>query len=752
MKQFTFIIMVWCLSFCSTNVFAQCACATGNCDFIITTAMSEDQLYLTATKLKNAMGVPSLEGKKICIQAGTYTDKKITFHNIEGTAENPIIIKNCGGQVIINNENGTTLRHALAVWDSKYVKILGNACSAAPERIRYGIRAKSNTNFVEAKAVEGRITDIEIAWLDVGGDSGTKGDAGIKIIDEPGCDEDTISNRNSPARKVIRNISVHDNYVHNIDDEGIYIGKGDRFYTYGDFPKNCTKLAWSVSIKGVRIYNNRIEHTGWDGLQLKDADEDVKIYNNDIGDYGIDNNDGQNEGIILGAGVVGDVYHNRIINGSGTGFFYKGLSNLNFHNNLIVNAGKEGIYMNGDHGVRVADDNYIRIINNTIVKTGDLGIEMYEYDTVENRVLVNNIFAEVNTVSGTYTEKTNNYETGDANNVRFVNYNESSSQDFLTNDYHLQAASPAVDSGKNASGYGADSIAYDFDGAPRNINGKYDIGCYEFQGSNPNESTTLLINTGGAAFNEWEADNPPHSTLDNSFPTAVTGSQFAFGGPNATSAPNQVLGTYRYTTGSNNTIRYNIPVAISGEAYKVELFFARKTADTFGSGARRFNIILEGGTPTIYDVFDNGGIDGKAASSYSKTVTVNDGMLEVKLVAVSGAIAMINAIKVEGPVETAQASVAGRIAVEPEVKGDRKTGIFPNPAYDQINVVSADEEIIGIKIIGAQNEIYLSAPLQIKAGESVTLDISGLPENQLYFVHLRSTTGTRSFKLIRTPK
>jgi hypothetical protein len=751
MKHFTMLTMV-CLSILySPDLLAQCACS-GNCDFTITTATSD--VDFTASELKTLLGVTSLAGKRICIQAGTYTNKRITFRNVEGTASQPVIIKNCGGQVIINNQGNPTAMNAIVMWDVKYIKLLGNSCAAAPDNIQYGIRAKSNANYVEASALAtGGITDIEMAWLDIGADPGgtnTAGAAGVKIIDQPGCDQDTISNRNSPNRKVIRNILVHDNYIHNTGDEGIYIGKGDSWYPAGGFPTDCPSTrSWSNSIKGARIYNNRIENTGWDGLQLKDGDEDVKIYNNDIRNYGLANNGAQNEGMVLGAGVVGDVYHNLIINGTGWGLFYKGLGNLNFHNNLIANTGEDGMYLNGNEGVTTAANSYLRIVNNTIVKTGQAGVTMFNYNTLTSRILVNNIIAEVdassNVVDGTFTEKNFNLENRDASQLLFVNYEESAPGDFLTNDYHLQQGSPAVDAGKDASVYPVAEITYDFDGTPRNFNGAYDIGCYEYN----SDGLVLLIDAGGNGFNDWEADNP-HSTLDNSILTYTTGSQASFFGANATSAPDEVLGTYRYNLNAGTTIRYNIPVPVSGEDYEVELFFARKNADTWTSGARRFNIIIEGQSLTTYDVYDQGGPGGTGASSYTHTATVNDGMLEVKLVAVGSAHSMINAIRIEGPVGSEMQS-----RIDPEVVPDpaeETSGIFPNPAYDHINITSARDEIVGVKITSVQNEVHLSAPLHIKAGESRRLDISGLHENQMYIVHLQSVKGVRTFKLLKVAK
>lgn len=658
MKLFTLLCpVVCCLLLCSTDVFAQCECSAANCDYYIEPGMPNYAFY--ADELKAAMGVTDLSGKRICIKAGNYTSR-ILFWYVEGSAQAPVTIKNCGGQAVV--DGGT--QSSILLWDSKFIKLTGDACSAAPENIKYGIRAKSATNYVEAKAVRGRISDIEIAFLDIGADNGTVGAAGIKIIDEPGCDEDTIANRNDPRRKMIRNVLIHDNYIHNIGLEGTYIGKGGWYFGgTGKCSFDTSIKSYAVSLKNVRIYNNIIENTGWDGMQLKDADENVKIYNNRISHYGVVNNGGQNEGMVLGSGVVADVYNNSIINGSGWGFHYTGLGYLNFYNNIIVNSGQTGMFLNGAEVEVPQPNGYIRVLNNTIVKTGTNGISISKYDYVPGRILINNIIAEVNPafppVTWGFTEKSHNLENRDAADLKFVRYAENSTADYLTNDYHLSQGSPAIDFGKNLSAY---NITQDFDGKPRNYNGTYDIGAYEYEGvSGPGSGTDdgtpweLFINAGGLEYAQTIADAPTrlweqdrnHRTLDTYYKSYGTGSTSSFAGANTTGAPGQVLGTYRFTNATGAIIQYKIPVPFASGTYDVEVFFARKSSDTYASGYRRFNIVAEGQTLTTWDVYDKGGADGKAASSYAFTTAALDGVLELRFVPVPGAFAQVNAIAIK---------------------------------------------------------------------------------------------------------
>ncbi|MBT1703726.1 malectin domain-containing carbohydrate-binding protein [Chryseosolibacter indicus] len=698
MKHFYLIVLFLVLNLYTQQVNAQCECST--CDYVITPTSTD--FYIYASEIKAALGVTDLAGKKICIQGGATYNKNIVFRELTGSASNPIIITNCGGLVTIDGGTGSPL----SVWDSKYVKVLGNGCA----QYKYGIRAKGGGNFVELKALSSiRITDLEVAYLNIGGDSGTPGSAGLKIIDDVNCDQDTLP-RNHPNKWVIRNILVHDNYIHNVGTEGMYIGKGDE--AYGGKPITCgnaTKTAYSASLQHVRIYNNVIDYTGWDGLQLKDADLDVKVHNNTITRYGLKVNLAQNEGLYLGSGVVGDVYHNIINTGTGNGFQYFGAGNLNFHNNIIANVGEAGMWALGKYYEVTSSGSYIRILNNTIVKVGKShdrqeGILWDSYNEIDNMVLQNNIIAGVPGdrafVRGVpaFNVNNHNYFARDPNDVGFVRFSDASDEEFLNNnDFHLSSTSPAIDSGVNLSATGVDSIAFDLDGKPRNVNNAYDLGVYEYStnGNNPDPSWAVYINPGGDDFVDgsktWERDKQttPHVYYNTAFNSYTTGGTSSFSGTNNTGIPNGILGSYRYTSGNNHTLKYLIPVPQSGATYTVSLYFARKSGDTFTSGARRFDIVAEGETKAAaYDVYDN---TGSGAASLTFNAVVHDGILDLTFAGIGTSHAQINAIAVTKYAEPTpdpidQLSLAinagGDEIVEEDVTWEKDKQTTPHAFYD----------------------------------------------------------------------
>lgn len=366
--------------------YSQCDC--NECDYVITETSDH---YLFESEILAALNTDSLAGKKICIQGGQHGT--ITFRElITGKSGNPVIITNCGGLVTIDGVSTSGIRF----WDSRYIKLVGNGCP----NIEYGFRIKGGGNLVDfgITSVGYDMTDFEVAYLNIGGDSGTPGSAGLKMKLEPRCSD--TQDRDDPNKPVMRNILIHHNYIHNVGTEGMYIGKGDD--SYDGKEKVCngqTEIVRSLSLRHVRIYDNIITDTGWDGLQLKDADEDVRVYNNIIRNFGIKNVGAQNEGLYLGSGVVGDVYRNSVINGTGNGFQYMGAGNLNFHSNIISNVGEFGIWGIGKYSKIDDPNNYVRILNNTIVKVGTKGekidgVHWQQYSDIHD-VFVNNIVAEI---------------------------------------------------------------------------------------------------------------------------------------------------------------------------------------------------------------------------------------------------------------------------------------------------------------------------------------------------------------------
>jgi hypothetical protein len=134
----------------------------------------------------------------------------------------------------------------------------------------------------------------------------------------------------------MNNIYIHHNYIHNITGEGMYIG-----HTGPDGGQGGNQLL-PVRMRNVVIAYNRVDHTGWDGIQLSNATTGNKIQHNTIINFGTSNQYGQQAGIILGGNTQGDIYDNTIKYGTGNGIQNFGFGMNKIYNNYIEKVGRNG--------------------------------------------------------------------------------------------------------------------------------------------------------------------------------------------------------------------------------------------------------------------------------------------------------------------------------------------------------------------------------------------------------------------------
>lgn len=137
------------------------------------------------------------------------------------------------------------------------------------------------------------------------------------------------------------NIDINDNHIYSVTGEGMYLGHSNS----GEEPTGSGIYAFRL--KNVNVFNNIVENTGWDGIQLTCGDG-VSIYNNIIDNYGVARQTYQNMGIICAGNVV-SITGNKITNGNATGITLGGNGICNIANNIIISAygeGQDAIYIN----------------------------------------------------------------------------------------------------------------------------------------------------------------------------------------------------------------------------------------------------------------------------------------------------------------------------------------------------------------------------------------------------------------------
>lgn len=395
-------------------------------------------------------------GDVICLKSGS-AYKNILFVNIRGSAAKPITIKNCGGSV---NLNATGMTFAMKTQNSQYFRITGSGASPF-----HGIKMRGSSLGLTLDYLSTRfeVDHLEIYSVNF---------AGIMAKTDPSCDDATIR-----GNFTMRDVLIHDNYVHDTGGEALYIGNS--FYQNG--ASTPCGVRFPHAIHGVAIYNNKVVNSGWEGIQLGSATKNASVYSNTVENFGTKNAYNQRNGIQIGEGTGGECYNNLVKNGKGNGILVLGLGDNVVHDNVIVGAEMNGIF---------CDERYtpgpgFKFINNTIINPGDDGIRIYA-NLVPMNVIYNNIivnpgsygsYKHPRTGNDSYVYKlnnsvrlqmSNNTFTRDINHLKFV--------DPTSNNYRLGAGSPAIDKGKNISSF---NIQKDFYLTNRLKGTAYDVGACE---------------------------------------------------------------------------------------------------------------------------------------------------------------------------------------------------------------------------------------------------------------------------------
>lgn len=381
----------------------------------------------------------------------------LIFRNVIGTADSPIIIKNCGGPVLID---ATGKPDGIKTENSKYFRITGGTADKV-----YGIKIIGGHMGVHLTKLS---TNFEVDHVEITG----SGFAGIMAKTDPSCSEETWR-----GNFVMEDVALHHNSILNTGGEGIYAGNS--FFTGMNTPCGV-KLPHEIH--NIKIFNNILGNTGWDAIQLGCATQGASIYGNTIENFGVANEPAQNNGIQIGAGTGGSCYNNLVRNGTGNGLIVLGLGDNLVYNNIIDGAGAHGIF---------CDERYtpgpgFKFINNTIISPKGDGIRIYA-ELVPMNAIINNIISNPGSYP-TYTyprspqdafvyklnkdvkiQMSNNFFTTVTDSLRVVG--------LATLNYRLDLSSPVIDMGMDPSPYC--KVSMDFYNKPRLRGAAVDIGAVE---------------------------------------------------------------------------------------------------------------------------------------------------------------------------------------------------------------------------------------------------------------------------------
>lgn len=338
------------------------------------------------------VSLPTNRSFVIGIEGGTRNP--IEFRNWTGSAEHPIVVVNRHGTGrvaitdLVPDAPGATPRTGLYINHCQFFQLRGDNDPA----FRYGIEVaragggKDSGSGLRGIEVTGRSSDVSLSFLEIH----DVAFAGIMVKQDPGCDPAT-----SYPQLVYRNISVHDNYVHDCGGEGMYVGFS--FYLDDRCPSN-PDAGYAHPIEGLRIYNNLVERCAWDGIQVGSSPVDVDIFDNVIVDAGLGGTGAKSGdtgvGVQIGAGTTGRLRGNLIINPRNNGISLFGIGQNLVYNNLI-HGGKIGIFLDNRGDAAQPPDRVTQagapyyVFHNTFI--GQTGPAMWTMSEITDNRFMNNL-------------------------------------------------------------------------------------------------------------------------------------------------------------------------------------------------------------------------------------------------------------------------------------------------------------------------------------------------------------------------
>ncbi len=444
----------------------------------------ENKSYLVDNSILVVDGTSSpfngiLPGDTLLLKSGLRSN--LLLIHLNGSATKPIIIINKGGIVRINTDS----YYGISIRESRYFRLTGQGSEAD----FYGIRIERVAGGAGI-GINDLCSDFEIDHVSI--ENTLLG--GIYAKTDPNCN--TPSTRDKFTQF---NTIIHDNHIARVGNEGMYIGNTNYFGTTENCNGKDTLLLPSL-LDGVRIYNNIVEFTAWDGIQVSSASKNCQIYGNLILHDSQEGYFSQMSGIMLGGGSKCDCYNNYIGQGKGSGIESHGLGGYRIFNNIIVDAGRSFQPLDSTvrvHGIYVSDitvetDSSVHILFNNIINPKMDGIR-FQSIVSKNSVIASNLI--LNPGGYDYYENDNTNHTGDDAYIMIPDENSSvllknnfKSRDITSAgisliDYKPSEGSPLIDAAySNRMG-----INFDYSNSIRPNGETADIGAFEFDHKNDSD-------------------------------------------------------------------------------------------------------------------------------------------------------------------------------------------------------------------------------------------------------------------------
>ena len=344
---------------------------------LVTYCLSGQNIIVdTKTTLIDARNAPFnriMPGDTLFLEGGLRSP--LLIQNFTGEKEKPVVFMNTNGQVIFDTDH----YYAVSIHNCRHFRFSGQG---SPDHF-YGIKISRVANGAGI-GIGSLSSDYEIDHISI---ENVK-TAGIYAKTDPDC-----SLASERGKFVQSNTVIRDNYIAHTGVEGMYVGST---YFFGQ-KVSCNgkdTLLMPHLLEGVRVYNNIVEYSGWDGIQVSSASGDCRIFNNTVLNDSQAGVSGQMSGIIIGGGSRCDCYNNHISQGNGNGIEIHGLGDSRIFNNIILEAGrsfypddasliKHGIFVSD---VSALDGSSFQILHNHILHPKSDGIRFQSVKTRKNLV------------------------------------------------------------------------------------------------------------------------------------------------------------------------------------------------------------------------------------------------------------------------------------------------------------------------------------------------------------------------------
>jgi len=454
LKLKSFLLSLFCIC-----IFIAAYAQTRNCKLVVEVPVTMIDGRNNASDVR--------PGDTICVLAGQKLF--LRFSHIHGTITAPVVIINSGGQVVV-----TGYGYGIKIDSCSYIVFSGHGVQGE----NYGFLATEVNG--AGISVDGLSTDVEVKGIEVSHTTLV----GMFAKTDP--DTTFTSTR---EKYTLRNLVIHDNYIHHTGMEGFYLG--NTFYlgkTIQYHGKDTT--VFPHLLRGVAVFNNRVEYTGWDAIQVSSADSGCAIHDNFIfhdSEAGYLN---QMSGILDGGGSKCDCYNNIIKDGKGDGIDIFSLGGQKIYNNLIINPGKSflpdqnyspyfkhGIYI-GQY-LTLPGSSYI-LAYNTILSPKTYGIQIANYQSdpnlVTNNIIINPGGYSIQGEKSYVSTIASSVHITDVNNLKNREYSPLQFLDPIAGNFDLKPSSPAVNTGTRLDDFPINMDILNRNRPFANLN---DIGAFE---------------------------------------------------------------------------------------------------------------------------------------------------------------------------------------------------------------------------------------------------------------------------------